>query len=434
MKLPNSTGTGFCHRTCRIDLAILLATVLALGACGGGGGDVTGGGGGGTGDPNYPHSSEQIGNVRQIYDGTLTPDLAINTFRNIDRLFPTRSISAGSAAYPMPKAATQLEQVRFTVGNNAYDLHGYLTLNRVSGLLILKDGKIVHETYQYGNSGRTRWMSMSIAKSITSTLIGAAVKDGYIASIDDPVTKYVPRLVGSAYDGVTVRHVLMMASGVRWNETYTDPASDRRQLLEVQISQKSGAAMDLMARLPRVATPGSRNNYSTGETQVAGEIVYGATKKPLAQYLSEKIWSRFAMEAEANWWLDSPNGVEIGGSGISATLRDYGRFGLFIMNDGMIGNERVVPAGWVAEAGSPKTLSTGAALDYGYLWWMAEGESRADGAFLARGINGQHIFINRKEKVVIVTWGAQPQPSGGAVISNAVFFDAVVAALKAPAP
>lgn len=272
---------------------------------------------------------------------------------------------------------------------------------------------------------------MSVAKSITSTLIGAAVKDGYIASIDDQVTKYVRRLVGSAYDGATVRNVMMMASGAQWNETYTNPNSDRRQLLEAQISQKPGSAMDLMSKLPRAAAPGSVYNYSTGETQVAGEIVYNAVKKPLAQYLSEKIWSKAGMEAQANWWLDSPNGVEIGGSGISATLRDYGRFGLFVMNDGVAAGQQVVPAGWVTEAGTPKMLTGGSAINYGYLWWIPpSGPSAADGAFYANGIMGQQIYINRKEKVVIVVWGAQTDPAGNGTLPVVPFFDAVVAALK----
>lgn len=411
-----------------------LATLLSLGACGGGGGDQVGSGTPNPGDPSYPHSSEPIGSVRQIYDGVLPPDMAINTFRNTDRLFPTRRIATRAAAYPLPRAAVPLNDVRFAAGGGTAGLQTYLDGNRVAGLLVLKDGKIANETYRYGNTERTRWMSMSVAKSIVSTLIGAAVKDGHIASIDDPVTRYVPRLVGSAYDGVTVRQVLMMSSGVRWNETYTDPSSDRRQLLEVQIAQKPGAAMDLMARLPRQAAPGSVNNYSTGETQVAGEVLHGAIKKPLGNYLSEKIWSRFGMEAEANWWLLSPDGMEVGGSGINATLRDYGRFGQFILNDGMIGNERIVPEGWIAEATSPKTLGTGAALDYGYLWWMAGGASRADAAFVAIGINGQYIYVNRKERVVIVVLGAQPQPSGGGAVNPTVFFDAVVAALKVQGP
>ncbi len=404
--------------------------VLGLSACGGGGGGTDAGGTTLPGDPSYPHSSEPIGTARQIYDGVLSPELAVSTFRNTDRLFPARRIAAGGAPYPLPRAAVPLTDVRFVSNTTPVGLQAYLDGNRVAGLLVLKDGHIVNETYRYGNTERTRWMSMSVAKSIVSTLIGAAVKDGSINSIDDPVTKYVPRLVGSAYDGVTVRQVLMMSSGVRWNETYTDPSSDRRRLLEVQVAQKPGAAMDLMASLPRQAAPGSANNYSTGETQVAGEVLHGAIKKPLAHYLSEKIWSRFGMEAEANWWLLSPDGMEVGGSGINATLRDYGRFGQFILNDGTIGNERIVPEGWIAQATSPKTLNTGAALDYGYLWWMAGGASRAGGAFVAIGINGQYIYINRQEKVVIVVLGAQPQPSGGGTVNTTAFFDAVVAALR----
>lgn len=418
----------------------LLATLALLASCGGGSS-------GGIGDTPrqptdtstscatssgsaYPHASETIGTVRQIYDGVLTPELAITTYRNIDRLFPTRTIERGATVYALPKAATQLTQLTFSLGSLIYGLNDFLSRNRVSALLILKDGKIVNETCLNGNNQSTRWMSMSVAKSVTSTLIGAAVKDGYITSIDDPVVKYVPRLKGSAYEGVSVRNVMMMASGVRWNETYTDPTSDRRQLLEAQISQKPGSAMDLMAQLPRIAPPGQINNYSTGETQVAGEIVYNAVKKPLAQYLSEKIWSRMGMEAQANWWLDSPNGVEIGGSGISATLRDYGRFGLFVMNDGVIDGQSVLPTGWVTEAGTAKTLSTGLQVNYGYLWWIPTGQSAADGAFFANGIMGQQIYINRKEKVVIVVWGAQTDPTGAGTFPVTPLFDAVVAALK----
>ncbi len=211
-------------------------------------------------------------------------------------------------------------------------------------MLILKNDQIVYETYQYGNTPATRWMSMSLAKSITSTLFGAAIKDGLIGSIDDPVTEYVPRLTGSAYDGVTIRNVLMMASGVRWDETYTNPNSDRRALLEVQLAQKPGGTIDLMSKLPRAVPPGSRFNYSTGETQVAAEILHGALKgKTISQYLSEKVWKPVGMQSDATWWLDSANGVEIGGSGLSATLRDWGRFGVFIENGGVTAASRSCP-------------------------------------------------------------------------------------------
>src|SRR5262249_35211945 len=161
------------------------------------------------------------------------------------------------------------------------------SLNRVSGLLILKDGRIALERYELGNTENTRWMSMSIIKSFTGSLVGASVQDGFIKSIDDPLTKYLPQFTGSAYEQVTVRNLIQMTSGVRWDETYTNPASDRRHMLELQIAQKPGAVLDYMAKLPRAAEPGNRWNYSTGETQVVSALVRAAVGKPLAQYFSE---------------------------------------------------------------------------------------------------------------------------------------------------
>ncbi|GAB7524558.1 serine hydrolase domain-containing protein [Paraburkholderia sp. 2C] len=378
------------------------------------------------------NDDEPIGTVRQIYDGALTPDLAVHTFRHIDKLFPTRRIARGDTVSPLADSPRQLTQVQFVSNGKHFDLFDFLSLDRVSGLLILKNDQIVYETYQYGNTPATRWMSMSLAKSITSTLFGAAIKDGLIDSINDPVTRYVPELTGTAYDGVTIRNVLMMSSGVRWDETYTNPNSDRRALLEVQLAQKPGGTIDLMKRLPRAFPPGSRFNYSTGETQVAAEVLHGALKgKTISGYLSEKVWRPLGMQSDATWWLDSPNGVEIGGSGLSATLRDWGRFGVFIENGGAIAGQQVVPTGWTTEAGTPKTLTTGQVSQYGYFWWpVTSGQSVQDGAFAGHGIEGQGLYINPKEKVVIVMWGAQSKPSGTEVINRDDFFNAVVAAVR----
>jgi hypothetical protein len=380
------------------------------------------------GPPPYPHRTEPIGTVRQIYDGVLTPALAVNTFRNIDRLFPTRTVPASSTPLPLPPARVPLTAVRFSDQGRQYDLEAYFELNQVAAILVLQDGRVKLERYRFGNTERTRWMSMSIAKSITSTLIGAALKEGYIRSLSDSVTRYVSSLTGSAYDGVSVRDVLMMASGVRWNETYTDPSSDRRRLLEAQISQMPGSALAVMKSLPRAAAPGTVHTYNTGETQVAAEILRAAVGRPLATYLSERIWSTFGMEAEANWWLASPGGIEIGGSGFSATLRDYGRFGLFILGGGVAGGaggDSILPAGWLREATTSKTLRDGSRLDYGYLWWPGR-----DGAFMAIGIHGQYLYLNPAANVVIVVWGARPHPTSGQVVNDWSFCDAVVAALR----
>lgn len=381
-------------------------------------------------DSDYVHAGEKIGTVEDVYDGTLLPDDAVATFRNIDRLFPTRAIRAGGTVLPLPKSDKPLGNVTFEIEGKKNDLYDFIALDSITALLVLKDGKIAYETYQRGNTEKTRWMSMSVAKSITSTLAAIAMKEGLLAGLDASVADYVPALKGSAYDGTSVRDVLMMSSGVRWNETYTDPASDRRALLKSQISQVPGSAMKLMASLPRAAEPGTVNNYSTGETQVLGEIVRGAIKKPLADYLSEKIWVPFGMEADANWWLDSPDGHEIGGSGISATLRDYGRFGLFFLNEGKIGGTSILPDGWTKEASLPTKLKDGSKLEYGYMWWTGwTTPSIADGAYAAIGIQGQNIYINPAKNVVIVTFGAQPKPTGKEPIDPMVVFDAVAAAL-----
>jgi CubicO group peptidase (beta-lactamase class C family) len=380
----------------------------------------------------YPHEHESIGTVRQSYDGALAPELAVQTFRNIHRLFPSRTIARGASPRPLPAAARPLGAVAFSVSGATRTLDDYVRLNRVAGLLVLVDGAVALERYEFGNTPRTRWMSMSIAKSVTSTLVGAAVRDGHIRSLDDSVTRYAPALRGSAYEGVRVRDVLMMASGVRWDETYTDPASDRRRLLEAQIAQRPGGVLAVMAKLPKAAEPGTRHNYSTGETQVAGEIVRGAVGRSLAAYLSERIWGPAGMEADATWWLDSPDGMEIGGSGISATLRDYARLGQFVLEDGVAGGRRVLPEGWVRQATRPAALRSGSVIPYGYLWWTATtpGGMR-DGAFSAEGIHGQSIYINPAARVVIVTWGAQLRPTGGAVIDDDVVRDAIVQRLRA---
>jgi CubicO group peptidase (beta-lactamase class C family) len=372
---------------------------------------------------------EEIGTVRQVYDGTLYPDIQVRTFRNIDRLFSTRIVRRGSHVYPLPKSDAPLAGVDFTSAGKKYDLFDYLSLNRVSGLLVLKDGKIALERYELGNNEATRWMSMSVVKSITSTLVGVAIKDGYIKSVDDAVTKYLPKLAGSAYDGVTIKNLLQMASGVKWDETYTNPASDRRHMLELQLSGKPGSILEFMATLGRAGEPGTIWNYNTGETFLVGELIHAAVRSPLAQYLSERIWTKVGMESDATWWLESPDGQEIGGSGLSATLRDYGRFGLFVMNHGQVGNEQVLPEGWFSEAGTNKTIA-GKRINYGYMWWIPDSSSTVhEGAFLAVGIFGQSIYINPAKHVVIVVWSARPKPTGATTINDEDFYAAVVEAL-----
>jgi CubicO group peptidase (beta-lactamase class C family) len=378
-----------------------------------------------------PHAKEPIGTVQQMYDGALSETLLVNTLRNTDRLFPTRTVARGAKVFPLP-AGKPLPNVRFVAGGNTYDLGDYFALNRVSGFLVIKDGRIALEQYRLGNTAKTRWVSMSVVKSFTASLVGAAIQDGKIKGLEDPVADYLPELRGSAYEGVSIRNLIEMASGVKWDETYTDPSSDRRRMLEIQNSRKPGGTLELMASLPRAALPGTRWNYSTGETQVVGALVRAAVGRPVADYLSDRIWARFGMESDATWWLESPDGLEIGGSGLSATLRDFGRLGLFLLGGGKAGGEQILPENWVRDAGSPKRIGLGM-VDYGYMLWPIPGTAGTieEGAFEARGIFGQHIYVNPRENLVIVVWSALPKPTNNIAINDNEVFFAVAQTLHA---
>ncbi len=366
---------------------------------------------------------ERLGSVQDLYNGNLPLAAEVNTFRHIDQVFPSATVRPGSKPAPLPRAANQLKEVTFSSAGRQLGLADYIHLNRVSGLLVLKDGKVALERYELGNTAQSRWVSFSVVKSITSTLAATALHDGLITSLDDPVAKYLPQLRGSGYDGATVRNILQMASGVRWNEAYTDPNSDRRHMLDLQSAQRPGALLAFMAGLPSARPPGTVWNYNTGETYVLGALVRAAVKRPLSQYLSEKIWSTYAMEKEATWWTESPGGIEFGGSGFSATLRDYARFGQFVLDGGKAGGKQVVPPGWFPDAGLPKRVGN-RLVPYGYMWW-----SEPDGAFRAYGIFGQSVYINPKQRVVIVVWSAQEKPTGSAMVDDISFFEGVLRAL-----
>jgi CubicO group peptidase (beta-lactamase class C family) len=373
--------------------------------------------------------ASDIAGLRQMYDGAMLPDVEVATFSHTDRLLPVRIVHRGESARSLPKRAKPFPPIRFDNQGHHYDLYDYLATNRVAGLLVLKDGEIAFEDYELGIGPDTHWASFSMAKSITSTLVGAALVDGLISSLDDAVVRYVPALRGSAYERVTIRQILTMSSGVRWDETYTDPKSDRRKVLDLQIAGKPGEILRYMSSLSRAAEPGSVWNYSTGETFVLGAVVEGAAQRPLTDYLSEKIWSPAGMEKGATWWVDGPNGMAWAGSGIGATLRDYGRFGLIAADKGRVNGHPIVPEGWFGEAGVPHKIG-GKSVDYGYMWWIPPQSIPVHvGAFEAVGIFGQHMYVNSREGLVIVVLSARSKPEPEFELDDDAFFSAVATAL-----
>jgi CubicO group peptidase (beta-lactamase class C family) len=318
-------------------------------------------------------------------------------FRALDRLpvlAKARVVPAGPAALPLP-AGPPLKL--------ALDVDAYMAGQRSAALLIVHDGRLRLERYGLGFDGRGRWTTFSVAKSITSTLVGAAIRDGYIRSMDDKVSDYIPQMKGSAYDEVSVRQLLTMTSGVRWNEDYADPNSDVARFNNHKPEAGVDALVSYMRRLPREAPAGTRWHYSTGETNLVGVLLAQATKKPLATYLSEKIWVPAGMEQQATWILNR-TGNEISGCCIQASTRDFARFGVFILNGARVDGQSIVPPGWLADATTERTGIGQPGRGYGYLWW-----TYTDGSFAARGIFGQGIFIDPKRKLVIASnadWGA----------------------------
>lgn len=345
-----------------------------------------------------------------------TPENQAATFRNQDQTRPIRLIRRGGRVRPLRPHVRQLSGLTYAAGGATRSLDDYMARRRTGGLLVLKGGEVALERYGMGNGPESRWTSFSTAKSMTATLAGAAAHEGAIRSLDDPAERYVPELASSAYEGVTVRNVLRMCSGVAWKEDY-DPAggSDVVRLGAALAEGRPGGVLALMRGLPRAAPQGTRFNYSTGETCVLGAIVAGAARRPLADYFSEKVWGPAGMEADGYWQLESKDGLELAGLGVSARLRDYGRFGQFVLEDGVADGRRVLPRGWRDLAGQPDTEATGFGklqpdypLGYGYQWWvLPRGAGTVhDGAFTAQGIFGQFVYVNPAEQVVAVVWSA----------------------------
>ena len=242
---------------------------------------------------------------------------------------------------------------------------------------MLHRGQLRLEHYAHGFGAGGRWVSFSLAKSLTSTLVGAAIQDGFIGSVDDAVTRYIPELQGSAYDG---RHAAAAADDVLGRQVergLRDPASDFALFYIMPVAPGMDATVSYMKTLRRDAAPGTRWNYNTGETNLVGVVVSRATGKTLASYASEKIWAPYGMESDASWMLDR-SGHEHGGCCIQASTRDYARFGQFILDGGRVDGRPILPEGWL-QAATRKQVDIGRpGFGYGYQWW-----TRDNGSFSA---------------------------------------------------
>ena len=346
-----------------------------------------------------------------------SPARRLRAFSDYAGIFPTRPIRAGGRAYPLAPAPRDLSALSYDLDGKRYGMDDFARETHLAGFIVVHGGRVLYERYELGNDPSTLWVGYSIAKSVVSLLYGAALADRYVESLDDPVVRYLPRLAGGAYDQVTIEQLLQMSSGVAWNEDYEDPEAD--------VSQSPIAILpflDYMRALPTAAPPGTRFNYSTGETSLAGAVLRAAIGNNLATYLSHRIWRPFGMEADANWMIGAPGGAEYGGCCISATLRDYARIGLFALAEGTAGDgQRLLPQGWMARSTTPADTNAG----YGYFWWL-----RPDGTYAALGIFGQMIWIDPRSKTVVAMHGAWPRATDARLSAHRwAMVEAIAAAL-----
>jgi len=317
-----------------------------------------------------------------------------------DEVFPVRQIENSSSVKELP-AGNPIPAFEID-GEGAEYFESYLEEQRVAGMIVLHQGEVRLERYLLEHSAEGRWTSQSVAKSVTSTLVGAALRDGYLRNLDDAVSDYIPELVGSPYERVSIRQLMTMSSGVRWTEAYTDDSADIARFYTAPFAEGENATVSYMRNLPAEAEPGSKWVYKTGETHLLGVLVSSATGKSLSDYLSEKIWQAYGMESSASWHLDRSD-HELAGCCLQATLRDFARIGQLALENGVIDGESIVPDGWFEEATQTHYQGSNN-RGYGYQWWVIK-----EGTYAALGIYGQLLFIDPAREMVVVINSAWPE-------------------------
>jgi len=343
--------------------------------------------------------------IRQVYGAVTLFDAAVidENFRSGDKTFPVKIVRRGGPVSEFRRRPADLPETYMFKGQ-AKNLQQFLDHTGTTGMIVVKDGAIVFEKYYRGNTDKTRTISWSVAKSFVSALIGIAVREVSIRDIRQPITDYVPQLKGSGYDGVRIKDIMNMSSGIRFNEDYGDFFSDIQRMGR---TIAFGTSLDdFVASLTNERKPGTYRHYVSADTQALGMLLRESTKTGVTSYLEEKIWKKIGMESDAYWLVDG-NGMEMVFGGLNAVLRDYARFGVLYLNNGKWGNEQVIPAEWVKASVTPDALhlmpgndpvSHDWTLGYGYQWWIPE---NPDGDFLAIGIYGEFIYVYPKYRVVI---------------------------------
>ncbi|WP_343081559.1 serine hydrolase [Ostreiculturibacter nitratireducens] len=325
------------------------------------------------------------------------PDRIVHNFSNMNELFHTT---------PVPRGAGPVSELPRGAPMSAPEgWEDWLARHAVTSIVVLENGAIVHESYLQGTGQDDLRVTWSVAKSWFSALFGVLVAEGHLESLDDEVVKYAPQLRGSAYDGASIRNVLNMASGVEFNEDYLDFWSDINRMGRVLAI---GGSMDKFAmRLGgRMAPPGEKWQYVSIDTHVLGMVARGATGRAIPDLISERIVAPMGLESEP-YYLTDIYGTAFVTGGLNMRTRDFARFGQMFLQEGFWNGRQIVPRDWALESTRPSAPTVPGELRYGYQWWIPE--TGPEGEFLARGVYGQYVYVNRPAGVVVAVTSADRQ-------------------------
>ena len=336
----------------------------------------------------------------------------VGTYSHFDQVVLARVVTHAPTPWSFRRAPVEPEIIYIFQGER-HSIDDYLRRNPVTGLLIAKADTILYEHYQYARTDRDRFLSQSMAKTITSMLIGIAVGEGKIKSIDDDIQTYVPDLAGTEYGRTPIRALLHMSSGVAFREVY-DGNDDIAQLNRDLFGLSGRSAVTSVAQFNnRTAPPGTVWHYASVETEILGLVLRAATGVPIGDYLRDKIWQPIGTEADASWAIDG-NGQEVTFCCFNAVLRDYARFGRLLAHDGVWEGRQLIPRQWLIDATTVRPadayLAPGAATSffgYGFQVWLLPGAQRR---FVLLGIRGQMIFVDPASKLVMVHTAVRPKP------------------------
>lgn len=331
------------------------------------------------------------------------PDKLVSNFRTMDRQFPANLVAAGEQTTDFVYNKQQLPEY-YSYDGQQRSIAEFFDNTDTTGLIITRGNEILFEDYFLGNTEESRTIVWSVSKSVVSALVGIAIEEGYIDSIGDPVSKYVPSLATSGYGDVAIKDVLQMSSGIDFTEDYFDGDSDFNRMAPASVGL--GTMEEVLVTLEQKRLPGQVHNYVSSDAQVLGMVVTEATEMDLAMYTQTRLWLPAGMEFDAYWLIDS-SGMETAFGGLNATLRDLARFGNIYLNQGVWNGEQIVPRDWVKASTTADSLhlqpSSDGSYGYGYQWWLPAGD---DGSFMAIGIYGQNIYVNPAHNIVIARTAA----------------------------